>query len=175
MDIFFISQLIGCVAFGFTVGAYQIFSQKKMFAVRSVGEIFWIVHYTLLEGYSAVFTLAIATFRTLAIVFVWPDAKKYIIPLSILIIFNVCYFSVEGGLVRFLPFLASTSIALSMYFHEDFIKCRSIMLFSPVFWLIYGILIHSYPAIIMCSILMVSQVFGMIRFIMNEKRLKKMV
>jgi hypothetical protein len=169
LDLYIYSQIFGAAAFVLIVGSYQILSQKGMFAVRSLGDVMYAFHYFLLGGFSAVITLIVGITRTSVIVFWKPDLKYIAIPVTILVVFAVCFFSPEVGWPKYLPLIVSAANSIAQYYHDNFIKCRSIMLASPIAWLAYGWILNSYTAIALSIFLLTSHAIAIIRYILKNK------
>lgn len=165
----FMAFLIGLSALFLTVLSFQLLKQKKMFAVRIVADFTWMVHWFLMGGFSAALALFVAIGRTSLVVFYKPHWKKYLIPISIFIILILTLLSPETSYHKYLPCLASTFMAISLYYHEDFMKCRSIMMIGAIVWIVYAIILNSLPALITMLIITTSHAIGMIRHIQQER------
>lgn len=165
--------IIGILALCLTVLSYQCLKQKKMFSVRITADFMWMVHWFLMGGISAALALLVAMFRTSTIVFYKPEWKKFLIPLSIGLIFALTYLSPEISHYKYLPWLASTCMAISLYYHDDFIKCRSIMMVGALVWIAYALIMNSLPALITMLIITLSHAIGMIRYIRQIKKQNK--
>ena len=122
-----------------------------------------------MDGISAAIALFVAMFRTSLIVFYKPKWKIFLIPISIVIIFILTFLSPEDSLYKYLPWLASTCMAISLYYHDDFMRCRSIMMIGAMVWIAYAIIMDSLPALVTMIIITLSHAIGMIRYIKKEK------
>lgn len=161
--------IIGIFALGLTVASYQFLKQKQMFTVRIFADFMWMIHWILMGGMSAAIALFIAMFRTSLVVFYKPEWKLFLIPVSISIIFILTYLSPEKSIYKYLPWLASTCMAISLYHHDHFMKCRSIMMIGALIWIVYALVMNSLPAFITMLIITLSHTIGMIRFIKKTK------
>ncbi len=164
------SQVIGFIALIITVGSFQILSQKGMFAGRILGDVFWVIHYLMISGLTAAFSIVVGMIRTILIVFWNSRSKIFVIPISIFVVFIFCYLLPEQSLFKYVPFLAFISNSVSQYYHDNFMKCRSIMIFSPIMWFIYALYIGSYGGLIVSILMFLSHVIGMFRYIFKKKK-----
>ena len=151
---------MGFLAFAVGIVSYQFRAQKTMFGFRVTSDFIWSIHYYMLGAIAPAVTVFIAFLRTFLVVFVAPKYKTAIIIAAVLSVILVCFVTYEGYWPNLLPGLTAVFYGLSTYYHEDYIKSRSFMAIGCAFWILIGVMFHSYAEVISSSISLVSIAVG---------------
>jgi hypothetical protein len=106
-SIYHIAQAFGFIASAIGICSGQFQKQKHMFLSDMVSNVFWTIHYALLGGWTAVFTLIINILRMGFIVFINPRLKTPIIFGSLIILLGACLITPDKSWFDLLPFLTA--------------------------------------------------------------------
>ena len=162
---FIIAQVIGFMAMGFGISAYQMRKRASIIAMQNITNIFWIVQYLLLGAYSAVFVNAIAIVRNA----VYSLRGKYKFADSIWIpIISATAFVISGfftfkTVFDILPIIAMI-LASFAFFMKDEMHIRYLSIFVAVPWIIFSIYSGSIAGALADSITLVSIIVAIIRY-----------
>lgn len=158
-----ISQIVGFIALSIGLYAFQLKNQKLMFATGELSNAFWIVHYLLLGGYSAAFTMIVAIIRTTIVLFLKPQWKLPVLMFATCLVFIGCAVSNEAYWYKYLPFVAAFTYSIALYWNTHFTRSRLLTLLTMCVWLLYGIMIHSFAEIAESSLSLISICIGILR------------
>lgn len=158
------AQLVGFVAFAISISSYQFKEQRKMFGTRVVSDMVWALHYFMLGAIAPTIAVAIAFTRTFLVVFAIPQYKNVVIIAAISAIAFLSFYTADmSQWGNWLPLLSAFIYGLSNYFHEDYLKSRTLMAIGLSMWLTIGIVFGSVPEVISSAIGLCSLFLGMRR------------
>lgn len=162
-------QIIGFIALGIGAFSLQFKEQKKLFAIWTVSDVIWVIHYIMLGALTPALTVSVAIIRTLLVVFIIPKAKTPVILLSLLTSTTLCVFAADGSLKDYLPILSAFVFATALYYHDNYKISRTCIGFGKLIWLVIGILFVSYAEILGSTIGLLSLLIGVYRHTRQPK------
>lgn len=157
MLVYFLTQLIGLIAFIFSTLAYHRKTKNKILTNMIISNILNTIHYLLLDAPSGCITKIIAIMRDLLII----EKKKYKILNSKIIFYLLLLIYLNIGILTYksiysiLPLLAA-SIYIIFIWNGDKLKIRKAACFCTFLWLIYNICVFSISGIISNIVLIIS-------------------
>lgn len=154
------TQVVGFLAFSVGMVSYQFKEQRKMFGLRVCADMLWTAHYFMLGALTPALTVGIAFVRTFLVVFVWPQHKTKVIVGAVLGVLAVCLITFDGRYINLLPAFTAVIYGLSVYYHEDYMKSRSLLALGAVFWILIGVTFGSMAEVVSSSISLVSVAVG---------------
>ncbi len=170
-----IGEIIGAIAVieGFFI--YYSSTRERMLICKFVSDTLWLFNYLLLGGYTGALLNLIAMGREF--VFYHRDKRTFarsplwpvVFLLITLISPAVSLFSGNEGLYALLPAFGSMFGVLAFYQMKPNMT-RTLGFCSQLLWLIYGICLLNYSAIVCNSVLLVSAVVGSIRAHVRGKK-----
>ena len=168
MSHFILAQIISLLGVLMSLAVYQVNRRSVMLWLTIGATILYGISCLYLEAYTGAlldFLIAVQCYA-----FWKSDTSKQ--NLVVFGIFSVCATAITvvtwSGLVSFLPFAGAlvSSFASSQLMPKNI---RRLALLSTPFWLAFAVVIHSYPAAIINIAILISNIFGQLRF--DRKRL----
>jgi hypothetical protein len=166
---FLLSQLVGFIALFISTLAFQIRNQKSMFLIVELSNFIWAIHYIMLGGYTAAFVMVLSIIRTILVLY-RPKFKIHAILIALGFNLLFCIFSPESYWYKYIPFVTGVLYSLSLYYNELYLRSRLLTFVAMTMWLIYGIMIVSYPEVTESLFIMASILIGIIRHSNNQNK-----
>ncbi len=170
--IYLISQIIGFIAFIFSLIAYHRKNKKDILTNMVLSNILNLVHYLLLGAFSGCITKLLAIFRDYFIIL----KEKYskLSNIFYLFLFIILYILATlftyNGILSVLP-LISAIIYIIFIWNGDEIKIKKVAFFCYFLWLVYNIFVISISGIISNVISIISTLIAIIN--MKQYHIKK--
>ena len=156
-------QLIGFIALGISVIAYQIDKRITILRLQTVASLLWGVHFFLLGAWTGSIlnvTGAIQNYIFSSI----PNRKRtWLLPIVFILIFIIADALTWQGLLSLLPLGGTISGTIS-YWQKRTRLLRILALISPPLWFTYNFISHSYPGMLTEVFLISSTLIGIYRF-----------
>ena len=159
-------QLIGFAGLFSYLLSYQLKSNLKLYIAQTVGNVFFMIQFLLLGGYTGCINLALGIIRNLIVMqfgrHAWARSKIWV-PVFIAIFIGAMLFTWDGP-ASVLPFLALATCTVA-FWTDNALNIRKANLFvaCPA-WLIYDIIFHSYAGILNELITITSILISIWRF-----------
>ena len=159
-------QLIGFAGLFCYLLSYQLKSNLKLYIAQTVGNVFFMIQFLLLGGYTGCINLALGIIRNLIVMqfgkHAWARSKIWV-PIFIAIFVGAMLFTWDGW-TSILPFLALATCTVA-FWTDNALNIRKANLFvaCPA-WLIYDIIFHSYAGILNEVITITSILISIWRF-----------
>lgn len=160
---FWFIQAIGFMAFILSSASAQFRKQRVMFGICVVADVIWTVHYFMLGAFTAAFAVSVAVLRTWLGVFIIPRQRAYVVATSVVMVTVMCAYHYGGLWYNWLPALTTLLYGLSVYYHEDYIKSRVLLMSVMVLWILFGVMANSLAGVIHASISLCSLCLGYYR------------
>ena len=159
-------QLIGFAGLFCYLLSYQLKSNLKLYIAQTVGNVFFMIQFLLLGGYTGCINLALGIIRNLIVMqfgkHAWARSKIWV-SVFIAIFVGAMLFTWDGW-TSILPFLALATCTVA-FWTDNALNIRKANLFvaCPA-WLIYDIIFHSYAGILNEVITITSILISIWRF-----------
>lgn len=165
-------QVLGFCAFIISTGSYQFKNQKKLFATRLVSDSIWAVHFFLLGGPIASFSIVVAALRTFLAVFIFPKYRGIIVVTAALIIIGFAILTYDGQIINYMIGLGAIIYGISTYHHKSYKISRTCMFIGTLLWMMIGIILGSIPEIVSGLVNLTSISIGFYRHRQKRRELK---
>lgn len=164
-----VAQIIGFIAFFFSLIAYHKKSKNKMLGSMIISNVLNLIHYLLLDAYSGCITKVLAIVRDNFIII--KDKNKKLSNNIYLILFIIIYI-ISGiftykGIISILPLIAALIYIIFIWNGRE-LTIRKVAFGTYFLWLIYNIFVLSIPGIISNVVSIVSTFIA----ILNNKKVK---
>lgn len=164
-------QVIGFIALGFGLLAFQKKQRGKILLFLIFGQCLFTLHFFLLRAWTGAAMNGIAAVRTF--VFNNKENQKWAKSRFWPFIFILCFWVVGlfswQGYYSLLPVLAMTAESFAVWLDEPK-KIRQFMLIPRPLWFTYNVIVHSYAGIVAEILVFISIIISIIRFdILNKK------
>ena len=139
---FNLTQLIGLVAMSIWVGAMAAKTNKRLNQYWTIGNIFWVLHYSLMNAWAGAASASVNIIRSLSFIYLpQPQYRKFLLGgLSFL------YISVNAPFIHkavdIFPVIACLLTCFAFYV-VSILRSRWLLIASSAAWLVYGLINHS--------------------------------
>ena len=168
--VYYIAQIIGFIAFGFSLLAYHKNKKNKILSTMIISNILNLIHYLLLGATSGCITKVLAIVRDIFIINKEKNKKLSSIYFLVLFIFIYIIISIYTytNIISFLPLLSAIIYIIVIWNGNEF-NIKKITLFCYFLWLIYNIFVLSISGIISNIISILSVLIAIKNFKINNK------
>jgi len=146
VDYFWIVQAIGFVAFVIDTSTCHLKNGRLIMGISAFSLLFWTVHFYYLGALTGAFICLATAIRSTICLLTPTSARPYIFAAGLAVIVAVTIYSWQGP-ISILPCLGSISYCFSVLKPESARVQRFSWAASTSFWLIYGLLVRSYPEV----------------------------
>ena len=138
--LFIIAQIIGFLASGFAIGAYQSKHRKNIIAMQTFSNSFWIIHYFMLGSISAVVANAIGAVRNVIYGFrgKYKFADSKITPTIFILVFLAMGIVTYDSIIDIIPTLAMIIASIAFFIKDERI-IRLMSLSLSILWFVFSI------------------------------------
>ena len=155
--IYWISQIIGFIAFIVSLIAYHRKEKKNIFKNMILCNILKLIHYLLLNAYSGCITKLIALFRDCFVLYKekHPKLSNKIFLIIFIIIYVIAAVFTYDGIFSILPIVAAIFYIVFIW-NGDELTIKKAAFFSYFLWLIYNIFVMSIAGIVSSVVSIIS-------------------
>lgn len=161
--IYVLSQIIGFIAFLFSIVAYHLDKKEKILNKMRISSIINFFHYLLLGAYSGCITKILAILRDTIIIKKEKNKtlNSYYILFLLVILYVIASIITYTNIYSILPLLAAI-IYLLFIWNGDKKRVKKIAFFTYFMWLIYNICVLSISGIISNIVSIISTLIAVI-------------
>lgn len=162
---FVLIQLIGFIGYALLSMSYFKKRKEQILFMQIIANIFFVVHYYLLDGVTGAISNVFGLITYTAIYFFDKHKlgkQKNILSLVMIILLFISVILAYDNIYSMLPFIAFT-LAIISFLSNDEYKIRSYGIIVAICWLLYAIVWDSYAAIIFEVVTLISTIIALIK------------
>lgn len=168
-----IYQLIGL--FGYSLLLFSLWNSKKVkiLSYRIWGNLIIAIHYLGLHAFTGFTTNLITSLRGL----IYSKKETPFFHNKLWIGFFISFYLITGfitfnSLYSFLPIISAVIVSITLW-NDNLFFIRLSFILEGTCWLIYAISVTSWSAIIIQSVILLSNIINFIKYEINDNKLKK--
>ena len=163
MSSFWTAQLIGAVAVIISVLVFQNNKRSSILVLNSLADVLYAIQFILLNAYTGAAMNIVAASRNYTFYKTKPTRKNMWVLGAFMVAALVATVATWHGCTSLLPLCANWLNATATW-QTNTRRLRRIAVLAPPFWILYSIIVHSYPGIVIETIIFCSILLGQYRF-----------
>lgn len=169
-----IIQGIGVIALIANLSVFQTNKRQKMILFGLCGCLLWAMHFYLLGALTGMALNLVAAVRFYVYYRTKPTKSNIWIMWSFLGITALATILTWQGWISLLPFIGTASGVVA-FWQTNTKYIRRLAMASPPPWLLYALMVGSYPGIVVESLLLLSNLVGQARFDFKKTDYRKLL
>lgn len=168
-EIFSVAQIFGWFGSFFYLVSFLAIDSRRTILLWIPGHLFFVVHFWLLGTDVAMFIAVLAAFRDISSLTFKKPVFNRIFVLCLILVWG-CTFYVADHWYDYLPAIGNTFLSASSLLKERFLTHRFCAFGHQISWLLFGLIMGSYPILFERSLLLFANASGVLKYSIRKHK-----